>query len=115
MLLGLFAGGAGAAARFIIGTIVQSRYRGGFPLGTTVVNLSGSFLLGVLVGADASHEVVAVGALGGYTTFSTWMGESVSGGDLGDVGRRVALPLVTGLAAAWLGLVVGEAIRSLTA
>lgn len=71
------AGGCGAAARALIEGLVARSKLTGFPLGTTIVNLSGSLLMGVAAGLtlelsqSALLHVVMVGVLGGYTTFST--------------------------------------------
>jgi CrcB protein len=71
------AGGLGSALRFVVDTAVMARWSRWIPLGTVVVNVSGSFLIGVVAGAAAisplPDDVVAVlatGLLGGYTTFS---------------------------------------------
>jgi len=72
-------GALGALARFRIDRAVSVRWPSDFPLGTLVVNLTGSFALGILVGASPAREalfVAGTGFLGGYTTFSTWMVES---------------------------------------
>lgn len=65
------AAGVGAALRFLVTAWFATRTR--FPAGTLAVNLSGSFLLGFLVGAAGDHpgvQVLTTGLLGGYTTFS---------------------------------------------
>lgn len=74
----VLAGGLGSALRLVVDTAVTARWSRGVPLGTVVVNVSGSFLIGLVAGVAASSlvsiEVVAVlatGLLGGYTTFST--------------------------------------------
>jgi CrcB protein len=77
------------------------------------VNLSGCFLLGLLVGLDASHrtaEILGTATLGSYTTFSTWMLEThraVQDGDSRRGWQNVAVALVAGLATAALGRTVG--------
>lgn len=80
VLLLALAGGLGAVARFVLDGVVATRAagRGRYPLGTTVINLSGSFLLGLLAGLAAGRLlsapellVLGTGFLGGYTTFST--------------------------------------------
>ncbi len=78
------AGGAGAAARFVVDGLVRARWSPRFPLATVVVNVSGSFLVGLVAGAvlarsvGATWQVVAAaGFCGGYTTFSTAMAETV--------------------------------------
>jgi CrcB protein len=109
-------GGLGAVARFLVDGLVDERVAGEYPVGTLVVNLSGSFLLGLLVGLGASHRVelvVGTATLGSYTTFSTWMLEShrsVQDGDARLAWRSVVIALVTGLAVAWLGRVLGRAL-----
>jgi fluoride exporter len=76
-------GGLGSVLRWLIGFAVGERYHGNFPLGTFVINVSGTFLIGylsVLFGVDwhdrHGHGVilnafVLTGVLGGYTTFSS--------------------------------------------
>jgi fluoride exporter len=110
MALGVAACGAiGAAARFLVHAAVAARTGEGFPYGTLVVNLSGSFALGLLVGAAASADVtrlLGTGLLGGYTTFSTWMVETERTDHHGDRRGAVAnvvVSLVCGVLAAWLG------------
>lgn len=112
------AGGVGAACRFVLDGLVRSRTAGDYPLGTMIINVSGSLLLGVLTGLGLAHlasdELVLVlgtGLLGGYTTFSTASVETVrllQGG-------RYAASLVAGLgmlvasvAAAGAGLWLGQ-------
>ncbi|MDN7122164.1 CrcB family protein [Nocardioides sp. ChNu-153] len=77
------AGGVGAALRFLVDDAVRRRTGGARPLGTLVVNLTGAFALGLVVGlagrgslgdGSGGGDLVAVlgtGLLGGYTTFST--------------------------------------------
>ncbi|PJJ65068.1 fluoride efflux transporter CrcB [Compostimonas suwonensis] len=78
------AGGIGSVARLLVDGVVRSRLSGGFPLGTMVINLSGSLLLGFLTGlalgglvAEEWRLVLGGGFLGGYTTFSTASLETV--------------------------------------
>ena len=71
--------GAGAALRYAVDVLVTARTGGGFPLGTVVVNLSGALALGLIAGLALSHDaalVAGTAAVGSYTTFSTWMGET---------------------------------------
>ncbi len=78
-LLLALAGGVGAVTRFVVDAEVGRRAgEAGLPLGTVVINVSGSFLLGLLTGWWAFHtgdpglkQVLGTGFLGGYTTFST--------------------------------------------
>jgi fluoride exporter len=78
------AGGVGAASRLLVDGFVRSRSRGGYPLGTTIINVSGSLLLGFVVGLTINallpeewRLILGTGFLGGYTTFSTASFETV--------------------------------------
>lgn len=80
MLVVALAGGAGAGLRYVLDRAIPAPGR--FPLGILVVNVSGSFALGVITGlgsvvAPEVGLVVGLGLLGGYTTFSTVSVESV--------------------------------------
>jgi len=115
-LLVVVCGGFGALARFTVDGLVEERLSGEYPFGTLIVNLSGCFLLGLVVGLGASHRVqlvVGTAALGSYTTFSTWMLESHRSAQDGEPGlawRSVLIALVGGLATAALGRVAGRAL-----
>lgn len=114
-LLIALAGGLGAAARFVLDGVVARRHSFRFPLGTAVINVTGSLLLGLLTGtviayggADEFQLILGTGFLGGYTTFSTASVEAVR---LAAGTRALALSfthaagmLVLSLAAAGLGL-----------
>jgi CrcB protein len=74
------AGSVGALARYVVSGAVQQRTGSQMPLGTAVVNLAGAFILGVALGVGSPSSAVTValvGFTGGFTTFSTWMIESV--------------------------------------
>jgi fluoride exporter len=106
-------GGIGSVLRFVVDRTVSARMSGSFPYGTLAVNLSGALLLGVLSGLALSpHLALLTGTafVGAYTTFSTWMLETQRLGEerqlLGAV-ANIAVSLVLGLAAAWLGMWIG--------
>lgn len=109
-------GGCGALARFGLTLLVADRLHPHLPVGTLVVNVSGALLLGLLAGAGAAVDgdarlLLGAGALGSYTTFSTWMVETQR---IGEAGKRriavtnVVLSIALGLAAAALGRLVGS-------
>ncbi|KKC49186.1 MULTISPECIES: CrcB family protein [Paenibacillus] len=71
-------GFAGAILRFVLIELVRKRSSSGFPYGTLLVNLSGSFLIGLLYGATSDSRLILLlgtGFLGAYTTFSTFQYE----------------------------------------
>jgi CrcB protein len=78
------AGGMGAALRLILDGLIRARVKSTYPVGTTVINVTGSFLLGLVTGLATSQLVpnqwqlvFGTGLLGGYTTFSTASFETV--------------------------------------
>jgi CrcB protein len=80
----LAAAAIGAATRYLLDGFVQDRTRGELPWGTCVVNISGSFVLGLLSGLALYHAfpadaklVLGTGFCGAYTTFSTFTFETV--------------------------------------
>ena len=110
------AGGIGAGLRYIVDVLVVGGRPGRLPLGILVVNISGSFALGVLTGLGAGLVgtdlawVLGVGLLGGYTTFSTVSAESVLLMRAGETRRGWMNALATlglGVTAGAAGLFVG--------
>lgn len=83
-LLTMLVGAAGAVTRFLVDAEVKRRWPTTFPWATFGINVTGSLLLGILVGAVLFHDqpaawqiVVGTGFCGGYTTFSTASFETV--------------------------------------
>jgi CrcB protein len=107
-------GGIFAIVRFLVDAVVSIRAASDFPWGTFVVNVSGSFALGCLVGAGVSGTPLLLegtASVGAYTTFSTWMFETHRLGDDDDRRSLLAYVLGTlcaGLAAAALGRELGR-------
>jgi CrcB protein len=102
LLLGL-AGGLGAGTRFVVDGLVRSRVRTALPVGTIAINITGSFLLGLVAGAVIVHAapvelqaIAGTGFLGGYTTFSTASFETVRLIQ----SRRTGLALLNGIGTA---------------
>ncbi len=102
-------GGACSIVRYLVHGLFPSDRRAGFPLGTLAVNLTGSFVLGLLVGASLrgdAYLLAATAAVGSYTTFSTWMLDTerlARDGRLARAAANVVAGLAAGIAAAELG------------
>lgn len=118
VLLLALAGGLGAAARFVLDGVITSARAWRYPIGTTTINLSGSFLLGLLTGLagggllpGSGLLVLGTGFLGGYTTFSTAAFETVRLAEQRRWGAAVVHGLgqvVVATALAALGYAVGS-------
>lgn len=82
LLLGL-AGGIGAGTRFVLDGLIRARSRTVLPVATIAINVTGSFLLGLIAGATLHgapaglQPIAGTGFLGGYTTFSTASVETI--------------------------------------
>jgi len=110
----MLAAGLGALARYVLDEIVEHRSDIVFPAGTLLVNVTGSFVLGLVTGLALHHGlariptlVVGTGFAGGYTTFSTWVWESmalVENREHGAAALNVVGSFALGLAAAAAGL-----------
>jgi len=113
-LMVLVGGGVGALMRYIAGMTIAARIGGRFPLGTLVINVTGSFLIGILMPLLTErfqpHSnwrlLLVVGVLGGYTTFSTFEYETFRAAQ--DGGKWIGLvnvvaSVVLGYVAVWIG------------
>ena len=109
----------GAIARRVVDVVVTERAGVAFPLGTLVINVSGSFVVGLLFAWMLERDVLPmslraplmIGFLGAYTTFSTWMLESwrlVEDGAWGLAVLNLAGSVAIGLIAVVAGLAVGR-------
>lgn len=104
-----FAGALGALCRYLLSGFVQQRIDTDLPVGTLAVNLSGAFLIGIVTGIDdlqSSATLLAAGLLGGFTTFSTWMIETIRLGIPSLRSRAIAnliITLIAGVALAAAG------------
>ena len=109
----------GAISRYLVDGWVSTATGGAFPWGTLVVNVTGSFVLGLLFAASVERGVlpaeirapVLIGFIGAYTTFSTLTLETwrlVENGSyvlaIANIGGSLAL----GLAAVLAGLLIGR-------
>jgi CrcB protein len=110
-----FGSAVGGVSRYLIGGAVQRLTTGTFPVGTLVVNITGSFLLGAILryAIDTPgltpewRALLTVGFCGGYTTFSTFSYETVAlmeDGQWTRAGTYLALSVVLSVGATFLGL-----------
>ena len=111
-------GAAGAGTRYLVSVWVAESIGGAFPLGTLIVNLSGCFLIGLIMHATLTlpwsptlRAAITVGFLGGLTTYSSFNHETTSllqHGATGLAALNALATIVGGLVAGWLGLVVSR-------
>jgi CrcB protein len=121
-------GAVGSVLRYAVTGIAQRLFASGgsaaasFPVGTLVVNVTGSFLIGLLMGLAESRAVfgaearllLVTGLLGGYTTFSAFSLETLvlfRAGQMGTAIGSVLLQVLLGLAAAFAGFTAGMTAR----
>jgi len=105
---------AGAPLRYFLGSRVGAGEWGPFPAGTLFVNVTGCFLIGLILGLSEergglSREarlLLVTGFLGSYTTFSAFGWETYSlarGDEVARAAANVVLSVVLGIAAVWMG------------
>ncbi len=113
LLMAAMGGAIGAAGRYLVGAGAVRLIGSGFPWGTLIVNIAGSFIMGLMIASfesrfSVSNEVktfLATGILGGFTTFSAF-----------SLDFAVLMENKTeGLAAIYLGASVGFSILALFA
>ena len=97
VLLVALGGAIGPAARYLVGAFIANRFGPDFPWGTFIINVSGSFVIGAflsLVGGGllpaGARPFLAVGIMGGYTTFSTYTHETLQLIQDGELGTATA-------------------------
>lgn len=114
------AGGLGALARYLVDGAISRRFAG-FPWGTFVVNVTGALLLGFVFTvlterieiAPWARATIMIGFIGGYTTFSTLSLETyrlMEDGALGLAAANALGSLAAGLAAVYVGVVLGRLV-----
>ena len=114
----------GGMARHWCGLAVAARMGTAFPLGTVLINILGSFLIGLVAAltqadgrwgsAQLTRDFLMVGVLGGYTTFSAFSLQTLNllrDGKLAYAGANVAVSVGACLIAVWLGYVLGSALK----
>lgn len=114
----------GALCRYYLGMFIQQRAGADFPVGTLVINVTGSFLLGFImryalqssgIGPEA-RLLLTTGFCGGYTTFSTFSYETmlmIEDGEYARAGTYVGASVVLTLIGTWLGFAVAQRLLAL--
>jgi fluoride exporter len=118
-------GAMGSLCRFWLASLVAARYGNTFPWGTLVINVTGSFIIGVFAalnepeghmrGSPAFRQFFMIGICGGYTTFSSFSLETLRAMQNGQwlyAGGNVVLSVVLCLVAVWLGYALGTLLNS---
>ena len=114
-------GALGSVVRFWMGSYIGDRFGSRFPYGTFVINMSGSFLIGLVITilADKTQSsgnwryLIPIGFIGGYTTFSAFEYETFrlfQDGQILTAGLNVALSVIVGFVGVWAGAVTGRVI-----
>ena len=122
VVVGVALGGAvGATSRWLLDRLIEQRTESVFPWSTFTINLTGCFVIGVLVEAVVDrHHLPAwirvglvVGVIGGYTTFSTFAQETFSLVESDDIGIALVYAtasVVLGILAVYGGTLLGRAL-----
>jgi CrcB protein len=111
----------GSVLRFWVGSFIGGRFGVRFPYGTFVINVTGSFLVGMVVTALATKAhwntnwryLIPIGFIGGYTTFSTFEFETmrlVQNGQMLMATLNVTLSVGLGFIGVWAGMLAGRVI-----
>jgi CrcB protein len=114
------AGAGGTGARYLIAVWAAQRLGSAFPYGTLLVNLVGCFAIAGLMHAAltlgwpaTTRAAVTIGFIGGLTTYSSFNYETMrlfEEGALATAGLNLALTLLGGFMAGWLGLITAREI-----
>ena len=114
-------GSLGSILRFWLGSYIGSKMGTRFPYGTLVINITGSFLIGLVFAlltvrtnwSPNWRYLIPIGFIGGYTTFSSFEYETLRTIQDGQIGLGllyVATSVVIGFVAVWGGVMAGRAI-----
>ena len=119
-----FGSALGGVARYWLSGVVARRFGEAFPVGTLLVNVTGSFAIGFVAALTdpggrflmsvPARQFVMLGVLGGYTTFSSFSLQTLNlarDGAWLDASANVVLSVILCLLAVWLGQVVGRMIN----
>jgi CrcB protein len=120
-------GALGSMTRYFVGGLVSEKTGGSFPWGTLVINVTGSFVIGILGALTAAHgkmtpqrqllvtQLLITGVCGGYTTFSSFSLQTLNllrdGEWLYAVGN-ILLSVILCMIAVWIGYLLGNKFNS---
>lgn len=122
ILLVFIGAGSGGVLRFLLGNLIYYYTGRLFPYGTLVINLTGSFIIGVMYIiitqkfnnlSPALSPLILVGILGGYTTFSSFSLETLKlfqEGKLTNAFINIIVSVTAGLICTYLGIKLGNKI-----
>jgi len=116
-----FGGAAGSVSRYLISLWGAKRFDFIFPLSTFIINITGCFIIGFLIGLSMRHFVLGnelkllliVGFCGGYTTFSTFSAENlklIETGNFWTFAAYTAGSILFGLIAVWSGNILSKIV-----
>jgi CrcB protein len=121
-------GALGSVGRFWLSGLVAARFGETFPLGTLVINITGSFLIGIFAAFAAPEgrldpqsrvfatQFLMIGICGGYTTFSSFSLQTLNlmrDREWLYAGGNVILSVVLCLIGVWLGYLLGATLNSM--
>lgn len=119
-------GASGSVLRFWVNDLVLQKSQSSFPLGILIINVTGSFLIGVfaaftdpdgrIMASPGVRQFLMIGICGGYTTFSSFSLETLKRMQDGDwfyAGANIILSVVLCLVAVWLGYLLGAMFNSM--
>ncbi len=125
-LLVAIGGALGSVARFWIGGLISARFGETFPWGTLVINVTGSFVIGIFAALTAPEisgkyrtqliQFIMIGICGGYTTFSSFSLQTLSLVQRRQwlyAGGNVVLSVTLCMIAVWLGYLLGMVFNSM--
>ena len=115
----MLGGAFGAVSRFVVGTFILRFYSSLFPLGTFLINVTGSFLIGIFMTLFLNRPTISAnwrlfvvtGILGGYTTFSTFEWETFTafrGGAAAVALLNILLSVILGFGGVWIGVALSD-------